>query len=160
MGNPEETHLLERPLESFPITPPLRFLIFYFFIIFFTELLKKTKKSYTLLIYMNQSYFFPLSSLPSSAAFPPKSLSFSLSLSIVLIPRVSASSRRARLHCVLLFLLIARYFHSLEGEIISNYRENRRCRNLPCTSPGIPAGVRTRPAVANRLFGGFRAYLA
>merc|ERR1712042_254027 len=92
------------------------------------------------------------------------------------------------------------YFSSLthsafgEGEIISNYRESRRCRPSSCacslllvfggrmkrvgvncafTLRVIPPSflvfslrhalvwrVRTRPVVANWLFGGFRAYLA
>ena len=91
------------------------------------------------------------------------------------------------------------YFSSLthsafgEGEIISNYRESRRCRpsscacscllvcgrrmkrvggnlraHFACSSSCLifsfqhvlVGRVRTRPVVANWLFGGFRAYLA
>ena len=69
---------------------------------------------------------------------PQKSLSFSIVLIRIWSDRVDAA--RAPALCVLLFLLIARYFALslsvyLEGEIISNYRENRRRRKLPCASP-------------------------
>merc|ERR1712180_480451 len=132
-------------------------LIFYFFIIFFTELFKN--KSYT---FLTNEYFFSLSLAPPLFHCPPRNLS--LSQSCYFVSGVTASTRRARPHYVCAFISInSSLFCSfslsvyLEGEIISNYRENRRRRKLPCASF---AGVRTRPAVANRLFGGFRAYLA
>jgi len=106
-------------------------------------------------------FFLSLSLAPPLFHCPPRNLSFSIVLIRLWSDRVDAARAPALCVCFY-FLLIARYFALslsvyLEGEIISNYRENRRRRNLPCASF---AGVRTRPAVANRLFGGFRAYLA
>merc|ERR1719466_316440 len=84
--------------------------------------------------------FFPpsLSLAPPLFRCPPRNLSFSIVLIRIWSDRVDAA--RAPALCVLLFLLIARYFALslsvyLEGEIISNYRENRRRRKLPCASP-------------------------
>merc|ERR1739838_631504 len=137
-GKPRRTSSFRKAPRIFPHFPPFfAFPNFFIFSLFFYQIIKKQQKSYTFFNVL--IIFFPsLSSLPSS---PPKSLS----LSIVLFRRVTASPRRAEVHCVLLFLLIARYFApslslSLKGEIISNYRESRRRRNLPCTSPGYSRG--------------------
>jgi len=59
MGNPEEPHLLERPLESFPISPPFfAFPNFFIFSLFFYQIIKKQQKSY---IFNVLIIFFPLS---------------------------------------------------------------------------------------------------
>jgi len=68
MGNPEEPHLLERPLESFPISPPFfAFPNFFIFSLLFYQIIKKQQKSYT---FINVLIIFFPSLVPP--LFPPK----------------------------------------------------------------------------------------
>merc|ERR1739838_982843 len=138
-GKPRRTSSFRKAPRIFPhFSPFFAFPNFFIFSLFFYQIIKKQQKSYT---FFNVLIIFFPSLVPP--LFPPKSLSFSLNRIISSSDRVAAARRSAlcafisinsSLFCSLPFSL------SLEGEIISNYRESRRRRNLPCTSPGDSRG--------------------
>merc|ERR1739838_421654 len=133
-GKPRRTSSFRKTPRIFPHFSPLfAFPNFFIFSLFFYKIIRKSYTFFNVLI-----IFFPLF---RPSPLPPKYLSLNRIISSS--DRVAAARRSAlcafisinsSLFCSLPLSL------SLEGEIISNYRESRRRRNLPCTSPGDSRG--------------------
>merc|ERR1739838_834412 len=140
-GKPRRTSSFRKTPRIFPhFSPFFAFPNFFIFSLFFYQIIKKQQKSYTFFNVL--IIFFPLF---RPSPLPPKYLSLSLSQSYYFVSsdRVAAARRSAL--CAFISINSSLFCSpslslSLEGEIISNYRESRRCRNLPCTSPGDSRG--------------------